>query len=79
MMGRLNHDQKTAFLRGFSTCHGCMFDLVHFPQSGMISLIVEMPEDRAIEVGTAGSEGAIGTTSRPRTTAPEKAKGSGHN
>jgi len=45
MMGRLNHDQKTAFLRGFSTCHGCMFDLVHFPQSGMISLIVEMPED----------------------------------
>jgi hypothetical protein len=37
-------------------------DLVHFPQSGMISLIVEMPEDRVIEVGTVGSEGAIGLT-----------------
>ena len=37
-------------------------DLVHFPQSGMISLIVEMPEDRAVEVGTVGSEGAIGLT-----------------
>ena len=30
---------------------GEQVDLVHFPQSGMISLIVEMPEDRAIEVG----------------------------
>lgn len=37
-------------------------ELVHFPQSGMISLIVEMPEDRAVEVGTVGSEGAIGIT-----------------
>jgi CRP-like cAMP-binding protein len=37
---------------------GEQVDLVHFPQSGMISLIVEMPEDRAIEVGTVGSEGA---------------------
>jgi CRP-like cAMP-binding protein len=35
---------------------------VHFPQSGMISLIVEMPEDRAIEVGMVGSEGAVGLT-----------------
>jgi CRP-like cAMP-binding protein len=33
---------------------------VHFPQSGMVSLIVEMPEDRSVEVGTVGSEGAIG-------------------
>jgi CRP-like cAMP-binding protein len=41
---------------------GEQVDLVHFPQSGMISLIVEMPEDRAIEVGTVGSEGAIGLT-----------------
>jgi hypothetical protein len=37
-------------------------ELVHFPQSGMVSLIVELPEDRAIEVGTVGSEGAIGLT-----------------
>ena len=37
-------------------------DLVHFPQSGMISLIVEMPEDHAVEVGTVGSEGAVGLT-----------------
>ena len=36
---------------------GESLDLVHFPQSGMISLIVEMPEDRAV-----GSEGAIGLT-----------------
>ncbi|MGH9640673.1 MAG: Crp/Fnr family transcriptional regulator, partial [Bryobacteraceae bacterium] len=28
----------------------------------MISLIVEMPEDRTIEIGTVGSEGAIGLT-----------------
>jgi hypothetical protein len=38
-------------------------DLVHFPQSGMISLIVEMPEDRAIEVDTVGSEGQSGSLS----------------
>jgi CRP-like cAMP-binding protein len=37
-------------------------ELVHFPQSGMVSLIVELPEDRAIELGTVGSEGAIGLT-----------------
>jgi CRP-like cAMP-binding protein len=37
-------------------------EVVHFPQSGMVSLIVEMPEDRAVEVGTVGSEGAIGLT-----------------
>ena len=37
-------------------------ELVHFPQSGMVSLIVELPEDRAIEVGTVGPEGAIGLT-----------------
>lgn len=35
-------------------------DAVYFPQTGMISLIVQMPEDRAIEVGTIGSEGAVG-------------------
>jgi CRP-like cAMP-binding protein len=35
-------------------------DAVHFPQTGMISLIVEMPEDRSVEVGTVGFEGAIG-------------------
>jgi CRP-like cAMP-binding protein len=37
-------------------------DAVHFPQSGMVSLIVEMPEDRSVEIGTVGSEGAIGLT-----------------
>ena len=37
-------------------------DAVHFPQSGMVSLIVEMPEDSSVEVGTVGSEGAIGIT-----------------
>jgi CRP-like cAMP-binding protein len=37
-------------------------DVVYFPQSGMISLIVEMPEDRTVEVGTVGSEGAVGVT-----------------
>jgi CRP-like cAMP-binding protein len=37
-------------------------ELVHFPQNGMVSLIVEMPEDRAVEVGTVGPEGAIGVT-----------------
>jgi CRP-like cAMP-binding protein len=28
----------------------------------MVSLIVEMPEDRSVEVGTVGAEGAIGIT-----------------
>ena len=37
-------------------------DAVHFPQSGMISLVVEMPEDKSVEVGTVGSEGAIGVS-----------------
>ena len=37
-------------------------DAVHFPQTGMLSLIVEMPEDRTVEVGTVGSEGAVGLT-----------------
>jgi CRP-like cAMP-binding protein len=35
-------------------------DRVHFPQTGMISLIVAMAEDSALEVGTVGYEGAIG-------------------
>jgi hypothetical protein len=37
-------------------------DAVHFPQTGMISLIVEMPEDGSIEVGTVGREGGVGLT-----------------
>jgi CRP-like cAMP-binding protein len=35
-------------------------EAVYFPQTGMISLIVQMPEDSSVEVGTVGSEGAIG-------------------
>ena len=35
-------------------------DRVHFPQTGMISLIVAIAEDSALEVGTVGHEGAIG-------------------
>jgi CRP-like cAMP-binding protein len=41
---------------------GRSIDAVYFPQSGMTSLIVQMPEDNAVEVGTVGSEGAIGMT-----------------
>jgi CRP-like cAMP-binding protein len=37
-------------------------DRVHFPQTGMISLVVATGEDSAIEVGTVGHEGAIGMT-----------------
>jgi CRP-like cAMP-binding protein len=39
---------------------GRFVDAVYFPQNGMISLIVQMPEDSSVEVGTVGSEGAIG-------------------
>ncbi len=39
---------------------GQRVDAVFFPQSGMISLVVEMPEDETVEVGMVGSEGAIG-------------------
>ena len=41
---------------------GGYVDAVYFPQSGMISLIVQMPEDSTVEVGMVGSEGAIGMT-----------------
>jgi len=41
---------------------GQRVDSVHFPQTGMISLIVEIPEDRSLEVGTVGFEGAVGIT-----------------
>lgn len=39
---------------------GRAVDRVHFPEAGMISLIVALPEDRTVEVGTVGHEGAIG-------------------
>ncbi len=39
---------------------GRTIDRVYFPQTGMISLIVTMAEDSALEVGTVGREGAIG-------------------
>lgn len=39
---------------------GTALDTVYFPQNGMISLIVQMPEDTTVEVGTVGSEGAVG-------------------
>jgi CRP-like cAMP-binding protein len=41
---------------------GRSVEVVYFPQNGMISLIAQMPEDSAVEVGTVGSEGAIGMT-----------------
>ncbi len=41
---------------------GRFIDTVYFPQSGMISLIVQMPGDSTVEVGTVGSEGAVGMT-----------------
>jgi CRP-like cAMP-binding protein len=41
---------------------GGFVDAVYFPQSGMISLVVQMPEDSTVEVGMVGSEGAIGMT-----------------
>jgi CRP-like cAMP-binding protein len=37
-------------------------DAVYFPQTGMVSLIVEMPEDGSIEVGTVGRESGVGLT-----------------
>jgi CRP-like cAMP-binding protein len=39
---------------------GRALDAVYFPQSGMISLIVQMPEDTAVEVAAVGLEGAVG-------------------
>jgi hypothetical protein len=33
---------------------GRPLNTVYFPQSGMISLVVQMPEDTAVEVGTIG-------------------------
>ena len=39
---------------------GHRVDAVYFPQTGLISLIVEMPEDRSVEVATVGHEGVVG-------------------
>jgi CRP-like cAMP-binding protein len=39
---------------------GRPLDAIYFPQTGMISLVVQMPEDTTVEVGTVGVEGAIG-------------------
>jgi hypothetical protein len=39
---------------------GRSVEAVYFPQTGMVSLIVQMPEDSSVEVGTVGSEGAVG-------------------
>jgi CRP-like cAMP-binding protein len=39
---------------------GTSVETVYFPQNGMISLIVQMPEDNSVEVGMVGSEGAVG-------------------
>jgi hypothetical protein len=39
---------------------GRPLNTVYFPQSGMVSLVVQMPEDNSVEVGTVGPEGAIG-------------------
>ena len=41
---------------------GRTVDRVYFPETGMVSLIVSMAEDSALEVGTVGHEGAIGMT-----------------
>jgi len=41
---------------------GQAVDRVYFPQAGLISLIVTMAEDSALEVGMVGREGAIGMT-----------------
>jgi CRP-like cAMP-binding protein len=41
---------------------GHSVDAIYFLQTGMISLIVHMPEDSRVEVGTVGSEGAVGMT-----------------
>jgi CRP-like cAMP-binding protein len=41
---------------------GRRVEAVYFPQSGLISLIVEMPEDKTVEVAVVGSESAVGIT-----------------
>lgn len=55
------HFRETQLVQGqFLVERGERVDAVHFPQSGMISLVVEMPEDRTVEVAMIGSEGAVG-------------------
>jgi CRP-like cAMP-binding protein len=59
----LGHLREVAIQQGdMLQAAGRPTDAVYFPQTGMISLIVQMPEDRAVEVGTIGSEGAVGMT-----------------
>jgi CRP-like cAMP-binding protein len=55
------HFREVPLVQGqFLLERGERVDAVHFPQSGMISLVVEMPEDRTVEVAMVGSEGAVG-------------------
>jgi CRP-like cAMP-binding protein len=59
----LGHLREVAIQQGdMLQAAGRPTDAVYFPQTGMISLIVQTPEDRAVEVGTIGSEGAVGMT-----------------
>jgi CRP-like cAMP-binding protein len=61
LLGR--HFREVQIKQGqFLEERGERMEAVHFPQTGMISLIVEMPEDSTIEVGMVGSEGAVGVT-----------------
>jgi len=72
LLASLRDEELSALLRHFREVpitqgelleeRGQRVDAVYFPQSGMISLIVEMPEDEAVEVGMVGSEGAVGIT-----------------
>lgn len=57
------HFREVSIRQGqFVEERGERVDAVHFPQTGMLSLVVEMPEDRTVEVGTVGSEGGVGLT-----------------
>jgi CRP-like cAMP-binding protein len=59
----LRHLREVSLEQGdFLEERGRRTDAVYFPQSGMISLVVETPEDKTVEVAVIGSESAVGIT-----------------
>jgi CRP-like cAMP-binding protein len=58
------HLREMRFERGVSLQEpGAEINHVYFPHSGMISLLVVMPEGEAIETATIGREGVVGAMS----------------
>jgi CRP-like cAMP-binding protein len=62
-LGRLRPDLELVPLRVNGTLHerGGRLEHAYFPNSGMVSFIIRLQDGGAVEVGTLGSEGMVGS------------------